>query len=101
MSAPTKDAAKPASPQADPLYQLAEKIYVGLASRVYGSLAGTEQRKPDAKALATYSFKLAEAFEQAYRETDKVKAALEAASKASVKLDEVDLSGVFQSEKKP
>jgi hypothetical protein len=101
MSAPAKDAPKPASPQADPYYLLAEKIYVGLAARVYGTLAGTEQRKPDPKALANYSFRLAEAFEQAYRETDKVQAALEAANKAAVKLDEVDLSSVFQSEKKP
>ena len=71
MSAPAKDAPKTVSPQADPYYQLAEKIYVGLAARVYGTLAGTEQRKPDPKALANYSFRLAEAFEQAYRETDK------------------------------
>jgi hypothetical protein len=97
MSAPAKDAAKPAPAQADPFYQLAEKIYVGLAARVYGTLAGTDQRKPDPKALAAYSFKLAEAFEAAYRETDRVKAALEAANKAAVKLDEVDLSSVFQS----
>ena len=98
MSAPAKDAAKPpAASQADPYYQLAEKIYVGLAARVYGTLSGTDQRKPDPKALAAYSFKLAEAFEQAYKETDRVKAALEAASKAAVKLDEVDLSSVFQS----
>jgi hypothetical protein len=98
MNAPAaKDAAKAAAPQADPYYQLAEKIFIGLAARVYGTLAGTDQRKPDPKALATYSFKLAEAFEQAYRETDRVKAALDAANKAAVKLDEVDLSGVFQS----
>jgi len=98
MSAPAKDAPKaPATPQADPYYQLAEKIYVGLAARVYGTLSGTEQRKPDPKALAAYCFKLAEAFDAAYKETDRVKAALEAANKAAVKLDEVDLSSVFQS----
>jgi hypothetical protein len=98
MSAPAKEpAAKGAAAAADPLHELAEKIYIGLAARVYGTLAGTEQRKPDPKALAAFSFKLAEAFEQAYRETDRVKAALEAANKAAVKLDEVDLSSVFQS----
>jgi hypothetical protein len=101
MSAPAKDAKAPPSPQADPFYQLAEKIYVGLAARVYGTLAGTDQRKPDPKALAAYSFKLAEAFEQAYKDTPRVQAALEAASKAAVKLDEVDLSSVFQTAKKP
>ena len=101
MSAPAKDASGKAAPAPDPYYQLAEKLFVGLAARVYGTLAGTDQRKPDPKALAAFSFKLAEAFEQAYRETPRVKEALEAASKASVKLDEVDLSNVFQSAKKP
>ena len=102
MSAPAKDTpVKGGASAADPYYQLAEKIFVGLAARVYGTLAGTEQRKPDPKALAAYSFKLAEAFEQAYKETDRVKAALEIANKASVKLDEVDLSSVFQATKKP
>ena len=46
--------------------------------------------------LAALCFRLAEAFDAASRETPKVKAALEAASKAAVKLDEVDLSHVFQ-----
>ena len=103
MSAPAKEAPAKSAPAsaADAYYQLAEKIFVGLAARVYGTLAGSDQRKPDPKALAAYSFKLAEAFEQAYRETDRVKAALEVASKAAVKLDEVDLSSVFQSAKKP
>jgi hypothetical protein len=45
-------------------------------------------------------FRLAEAFDAASRETPKVKAALEAASKAAVKLDEVDLSAVFKSSNK-
>lgn len=103
MSAPVKEApAKGAAASAaDSYYQLAEKIFVGLAARVYGTLAGTDQRKPDPKALAAYSFKLAEAFEQAYRETDRMKAAIEVANKAAVKLDDVDLSSVFQSSKKP
>lgn len=101
MSAKEPAPAKAPAVAADPFYQLAEKIFVGLAARVYGTLAGTDQRKPDPKALAAYSFKLAEAFEQAYKETDRVKAALEAANKAAVKLDEVDLSAVFQSANKP
>lgn len=102
MSAPAKDTpAKGGAPAPDLYYQLAEKIFVGLAARVYGTLAGTEQRKPDPKALAAYSFKLAEAFEQAYKETDRVKAALEISNKASVKLDDVDLSSVFQATQKP
>jgi hypothetical protein len=97
MSAPSKDAPAKASAQHNDRYiDLAERIFVQLSSRVYGTLAGTEQKKPDPKALAAFSFRLAEAFEQATKETDRVKAALEAASKAAVKLDEVDISHVFQ-----
>jgi arginyl-tRNA synthetase len=85
------------APSKDPLRDLAETIYIALAARVFGTLAGTDQRKPEPKALAAYSFKLAEAFHEAYRETPRVRAALEAAKKANIKLDEVDISGLFQS----
>jgi hypothetical protein len=80
---------------------LAEKIYINLAARVYGTLSGTEQKKPDPKALAAFCFKLADAFEQATRETDRMKAKIDAESKAAVKLDEVDLSGVISGSAKP
>lgn len=104
MSAPAPSNA-PAKPSAghDPqksYIELAQKIYIQLSSRVYGTLAGSDQKKPDPKALAAFSFKLADAFEQATRETDRMKASIEAANKAAVKLDEVDLSSVFQSTKK-
>ena len=89
----------PATPQKDPYVDLAERIFIALSSRVYGTLASSDAKKPDPKALAAFSFKLAEAFEQATRETDRMKAALAAANKAAVKLDEVDLSGVFQTQK--
>jgi hypothetical protein len=88
MSAPTNEK--------ESYVDLAERIFVQLSSRVYGTLAGPEQKKPDPKALAAFSFRLAEAFEQATRETDRMKATIEAANKAAVKLDDVDLSGVFQ-----
>jgi hypothetical protein len=88
MSAPTKEK--------EPYVDLAERIFVQLSSRVYGTLAGSDQKKPDPKALAAFSFRLAEAFEQATRETDRMKATIEAANKAAVKLDEVDLSHVFE-----
>jgi hypothetical protein len=88
MSAPSKEK--------ESYVDLAERIFVQLSSRVYGTLAGPEQKKPDPKALAAFSFRLAEAFEQATRETDRMKATIEAANKAAVKLDDVDLSGVFQ-----
>jgi hypothetical protein len=98
MSAPSKDAsAKASAPQSqqDRWIDLAERIYVQLSARVYGTLAGSDQKKPDPKALAAFSFRLAEAFEQATRETDRMKATIEAANKAAVKLDDVDLSSVF------
>jgi len=101
--APTPAPSNAKSPPVDPqkaYIDLAERIFVQLSSRVYGTLAGSEQKKPDPKALAAFSFKLAEAFEQATRETDRMKASIEAANKAAVKLDEVDLSSVFQSTKK-
>jgi hypothetical protein len=103
MSAPAKEAptVKPsANPQKDPYVELAEKIYIQLSSRVYGTLASSETKKPDPKALAAFSFKLADAFEAATRETDRMRAQIEAANKAAVKLDEVDLSSVFSATSK-
>ncbi len=69
-------------------------------SAIYSAPSSPEQKKPEPKAVATLCFRLAEAFEAASRETPKVKAAIEAASKAAVKLDEVDLSHVFQPSRK-
>ena len=102
MSAPASNApAKPSSADPQKAYiELAEKIFIQLSSRVYGTLAGGDNKKPDPKALAAFSFKLADAFEQATRETDRMKASIEAANKAAVKLDEVDLSSVFSASKK-
>jgi hypothetical protein len=90
----------PAPKQKDPYVDLAERIFVQLASRVYGTLAGSDQKKPDPKALAAFSFKLADAFEKATDETPRRLAEIEAANKAAVKLDEVDLSSVFASTSK-
>jgi len=99
MSNPDKTAPhkKSALAQAyqDPNLELARALFVGMAQRIYSAPSTPEQKKPDPKALATLCFRLAEAFEAASHETPKVKAALEAASKAAVKLDEVDLSHVF------
>jgi hypothetical protein len=87
-------AGKPASaaPSKDPYIDLAERIFIGLAARVYGTLAGGDMKKPDPKALATFSFKLADAFEQATSETPRKLAETEARNKAAVKLDDVDVS---------
>jgi hypothetical protein len=95
MSSPKKPAAA-AEAFADPNLELARQLFIGMAQRIYSAPSSAEQKKPDPKALATLCFRLAEAFDAASRETPKVKAALEAATKAAVKLDEVDLSHVFQ-----
>jgi len=101
MSAPAKEAppaGKPgaAVPAKDPYVDFAEKIYINLAARVYGTLSGTEQKKPDPKALAAFCFKLADAFEQATNETPRKLAEIEARNKAAVKLDEIDMSSMFK-----
>jgi hypothetical protein len=95
MSSPKKPAAA-AEAFTDPNLELARQLFIGMAQRIYSAPSSPEQKKPDPKALATLCFRLAEAFEAASHETPKVKAALEAATKAAVKLDEVDLSHVFQ-----
>ena len=103
MSAPAPSKEAPAKASNDPqkaYIDLAERIFIQLSSRVYGTLAASEAKKPDPKALAVFSFKLADAFEAATRETDRMKAQIEAANKAAVKLDEVDLSSVFSATKK-
>ena len=100
MSAPDAPAKAPAPPAKDPYVELAERIFVSLAARVYGTLAGSDQKKPDPKALAAFSFRLADAFEEATNETPRKKAEIEVKRKAAVKLDEVDLSGVLNAQKK-
>jgi hypothetical protein len=96
MSASEKRASAPAA--RDSYIELAEKIFVGLAARIYSA---PSEKKPDPKALAAYSFKLAEAFEKASKETDRARAATDVANKAAVRLDEVDLTSMFQSTAKP
>lgn len=99
MSASEKPGA--AAPRSDPFRELALQIYIQFAARVYGSPAGADGKRPDPKTLAAMSFKMAEAFEAAEKDTDRAKAVAEAKAKATVKLDEVDLSSVFASTKKP
>jgi len=100
MSSPDAPAKAPAAPAKDAYVELAERIFVNLAARVYGTLAGSDQRKPDPKALAAFCYKLADAFEEATAETPRRKAELEARRKAGVKIDEVDLSGILNLQKK-
>ena len=101
--APSKDASAKVSAVHDAhraYVDLAERIFIALSSRVYGTLASSEAKKPDPKALAAFSFRLAEAFEAATHETDRGKAKAEAANKAAVKIADVDLSNVFEASKK-
>lgn len=99
MSGPTS--AKPAeggkAEFRDPNLELAKEIFIYMSAQIYTSSAA---QKPDPKALAQMCFKLAEAFDGASKETPKVKAYLEAEAKASVKLDNVDLTDVFAQTKK-
>ena len=95
MSAPEAKPAAGAAPKREAYEELAERIFIGVAAHVYGSPAPAGGQRPDPKAVAAMCFKLAEAFEQASKETDRAKARIEAANKAAVKLDEVDLSSVF------
>lgn len=99
MSAPHEGKAAPQA--ADTSYrEIALQIFVNLAARVYSLPAAPDAKRPDPKLLAAMSFKMAEAFEAAEKETDRARAAAEVKAKAAVKLDEVDLSGVFGTPKK-
>jgi len=95
MSAPEGGGKGPAIKPKDPYVDLAERIFVQLASRVYGTLAGGDQKKPDPKALAAFCYKLADAFEAASDETPRRLAEIVARDKAAVKLDQVDISSMF------
>ena len=99
MSAPEKQPVSAAATR-DAYTELAFEIYIGMAARIYSAPAAPDQKKPDPKALALMAFKLAEAFLAAEKETPRAKAIAEAESKAKVKLDDVDLSSVFQSSAK-
>jgi hypothetical protein len=85
MNAPKENA--PAAAH-DPVHDLAERIFVALCARVYGA-AG---EKPQPKAVAQLSFKLAEVFQSANLELNPAAiAAREAKTKAAVKLDSVQI----------
>ena len=99
--APAKPAhGAPAPAPETPYREIALQIFVNLSARVYSAPAAPEAKRPDPKTLAAMCFKMAEAFEAAERETDRAKAIIEARNKAAVKLDQVDLTEVFQATKK-
>jgi hypothetical protein len=85
MSAPNKPAADTTH---DPIHELAEKLYVAICARIY-SASGD---KPQPKAVAQLSFKLAETFQAAnYEFNPTAIAAREAKAKATVNLDAVQI----------
>ena len=85
MSAQTKPAAE--APH-DSIQELAEKLYVAMCARIY-SASGD---KPQPKAVAQLSFKLAETFLAAnYEFNPTAIAAREAKAKATVNLDNVHI----------
>jgi hypothetical protein len=90
-----------AAPAKDPYVEFAEKIYINLVSRVYSSPAGADGKRPEPKMLAAFCFRLVDAFEQASNETPRRLAEIEAKNKASVKLDQVDISAMFAPTAKP
>jgi hypothetical protein len=93
---PAKSGEAHAVPAKDPYVDLAERIFINLSARVYGTLSGTDQKKPDPKALAAFCFKLVDAFEQATEETPRKQAEIVARNKAAVKLDDVDVSSFIK-----
>src|SRR3970040_1039858 len=102
MSAPAEGSGKPGAVKPkDPYVDLAERIYVQLSSRVYGTLAGGDQKKPDPKAPGAFFYKLADAFEAASDETPRRLAEIVARDKAAVKLDQVDISSMFAANSNP
>jgi hypothetical protein len=85
MNAPQKPAAASAP---DLIHDLAEKLYVRLCGQIYS--AGGE--KPQPKAVAQLSFRLAETFIAAnYEFNPNAIAAREARNKAAVNLDSVQI----------
>jgi hypothetical protein len=95
MSAPANEPISAAS--AESHRELALRIYVQLSANMYST--GT-QNKPDPKALAAFSFKLAEAFEAAEKETDRGMAAAAKEAKEKVDLSKIDMTGMFANTKK-
>lgn len=96
MTTPEKKRSAAALEIKDPNHEFARELYIGMAHRIYSKPSAGDQKKPDPKALAALCFRLAEAFEEAAKETPWARAAREAATKAAIALEEVDLSGVFQ-----
>ena len=79
----------PAHAPDDPIQDLARTIYTRLCGNIY---AVADSKKPDPKAVAQLSFRLAETFIAANLEFNPVaRAARDAKEKASVKMADVEI----------
>jgi hypothetical protein len=88
MGADTK---APPPPPHDPIEDMARTLYIEICGRVFSEIGG-DKPKPQPRALAQLSFKLAEIFQAAnYEFNPTAIAAREAKAKASVNLDSVQL----------
>lgn len=82
---------KSAAPQTpdDPMQDLARTIYTRLCGNIYSAL---DSKKPEPKAVAQLSFKLAETFIAANLELNPIaRAARDAKDTASVKMGDVEI----------
>ena len=87
---------KPGTPARDPIHELALLIYVQLCGNIYAASG----EKPQPKAVAQLSIKLAETFEAANLEFNPIaRAAREAKDKAGVNIGAVEID--FASLTKP
>lgn len=77
--------------------QLAFQLFAGLAARAYADVGVAERKRPDPGQLAAFSFKLADAFLEAEKQTDRAKASAAVAAKAGVQMKDVDLTSLFES----
>ena len=90
--APAPAAAGPA-PAQDPVKDLALRIYIELAGRAYAD--GAQDKKPDPKALANLSFRLAEAFLQVHRDANAAMVE-DARKRDSFSFDDVDMGSMMK-----
>jgi len=92
MSGAPAPAASTAAPPVDHTEELAKKLFIELCAHIYSAPGGSEQGKPQPKAVVAMSFKLAEAFVAGNFEFNSVaRAAREANEKASVDINKVEI----------
>jgi hypothetical protein len=92
MSGPPAAGGGAAQPPVDHTEELAKKLFVELCGHIYSAPGGTEQGKPQPKAVVAMCFKLAEAFVAGNFEFNSVaRAAREAKERSSVDISKVEI----------